>query len=458
MNTTTLLRMLGAGLGCVMAGTMAWAESLRLEGGIVHTVSGPSLTNQPVLVRDGRIAAVGSEAAAGAADKTVDVRGLHLFPGLIAAGSILGLVEIDSIRASIDSVELGEYTPDVHSWIAVNPESELIPVARANGFTHAQVVPVGGVLSGQSSLIRLEGWTIEDLAENRALGIHLFWPSFNLQTGSRGAGPGPDRGRPIDDQVKEREKRLREIDGFFDEAQAYLKARRAAGFTNRAPLPTEAASGRPAGVVATNGFVVVPAWESLVPLLEKQAPLFLHADETRQIRSAVDWARKRALRTVLVGGRDAARLGPFLATNEVSVIYERLFTLPPRDTDPYDVQFSAPARLREAGVTVAFGEGTDRFGASNVRNLPYVAAQAMAFGLPREEAWRGLTLNAARILGVADRLGSIEAGKDATLIAVDGDILDIRSNVKRMWIGGREVSLESRHTRLYEKYRNRPRK
>jgi imidazolonepropionase-like amidohydrolase len=165
---------------------------------------------------------------------------------------------------------------------------------------------------------------------------------------------------------------------------------------------------------------------------------------------------RRGFKAVIAGGRDAWREAGYLAEHRIPVAYEHVFTQPIRDTDPYDVHYSAPAVLSKAGVLVAFSEGTDQFGASNIRNIPYSAAQARAFGLPYDEAVRGLTLNAARMLGVADRVGSLEPGKDATLVITDGDILDLKSQVRRMWIRGREVDLSSRHTRLYEKYRKRP--
>jgi len=451
--TRLLLR---AAAGLALASLPALAETLRLRGAIVHTVSGPSLTNSGVLIRDGKIVAVGNDALFASADRTIDLPGLHLFPGLIAPSSILGLIEVDSVRATRDTTEVGDYTPDVPAWIAVNPESELIPVARANGFTHAQSIPLGGIVSGQSALIRLDGWTIEDLAENRAVALHLFWPSQSLDTTPRHLAANPDKWKSPEDQVRDRDRRLREIDEFFSQAEAYARARRAAGLGDVPPLTADAGSGRRLALVATNGFSLVPAWEAMLPLLSGHQPLFLHADEATQIRSGVEWALRRKYKPVLAGGRDAARIAPFLASNQVPVLYEHVFTQPARDIDPYDVHYSAPARLHAAGVTVAFAEGTDRFGASNIRNIPYSAAQAVAFGLPQIEAWRGLTLYPARLLGAANRLGSIEPGKDATLIAVTGDILDIRATVRRMWIGGREIPLESRHTRLYEKYRNRP--
>jgi hypothetical protein len=449
---------IAATLALLAPPSLTHAASLRLDGAIVHTVSGPSLTNAPVLIRDGRIAAVGPAAAGAAADQVVNLQGLHLFPGLIAPGTILGLIEIDSVRATRDTTEVGEFSPDVHAWIAINPESELIPVARANGFTHAQAIPLGGIVSGQSALVRLDGWTIEDLAERRSTGLHLFWPSHSLDTTPKHLSGAPDKWKSPEDQIQERERQLRSIDAFFDSALAYQRARNAAGLQSTPPLTTDAGAGRRIPTVATNGFTVVPAWESMLPLLQGEIPLFLHADETRQIRSGVQWAVQRGFRTVLAGGRDAARVTQLLATNRIPVAYEHVFTQPVYDTDPYDAQFAVPARLHAAGISVAFTEGTDRFGASNIRNIPYAAAQAVAFGLPRQIAWQGLTLVPARMLGVDDRLGSIEVGKDASLIAVDGDILDIRAKVRRLWIQGRESSLESRHTRLYEKYRNRPKK
>lgn len=436
---------------------IALGDSLRLDGAIVHTVTGPSLTHVSVLIRDGKIASIGGDAAKTAADRVVALNGLHLFPGLIAPGTILGLIEIDAVRATRDTTEVGDFTPDVNAWIAVNPESELIPVARANGFTHAQAVPLGGVVSGHSALIRLDGWTIEDLADRKTAALHLFWPSFSIDSTPKPLSAAPDKWKSPEDQVRERDRQVREIDHFFDEANAYARARKAAGLGDTQPLTTETGSGRRVSIVSTNGFNVVPAWESMLPVLQGSVRLFLHADEARQIRSAVNWAVARKLQPVLVGGRDAMRVASLLASNHIPVAFEHVFTQPVHDVDGYDIHYATPARLHAMGVTVAFTEGTDRFGASNIRNIPYAAAQAVAFGLPREEAWKGLTLYPAQMLGVADRLGSIEVGKEASLIAVDGDILDIRAHVRRSWIAGKELSLESRHTRLYEKYRNRPR-
>jgi imidazolonepropionase-like amidohydrolase len=431
-----LRRYPAAALGALLwfAGSSVRAAIL-FTGATLHTASGPVLTNTPLLIRDGKIAAIG-ELATGPADETIELRGQHIFPGLIAPTAILGLQEIDAIRATRDTTEAGDYHPEVYSWMAVNPDSELIPVARANGYTHVEPIPLGGVVSGHSSVIALTGWTIEDLVVKRAAALHVVWPSFVFDTTPKARAPSPEKWKSLEEQVKDRDKKLKELDDFFTEAEAYAKAKSATKDTNL--------------------FHSVPAWEAMLPALRGEVPLFLHASEVRQIKSAIEWATRRKYRAVLAGGRDAWRVAELLATNHIPVVYEHVFTQPPRDTDAYDVQFVAPVVLTKAGVKVAFSAGAEGFAASTIRNIPYQAAQAMAFGLPREEALRGLTLYPAQLLGVAAQLGSLEVGKDATFFVADGDILDLRTHVLRLWIGGKEVSLENRHTRLYEKYRGRP--
>ena len=404
---------------------VVFAESLLLSGATVHTVSGETLQPGHVLVREGKIVTVSSSVPAGA-DRTLDLSGLHLFPGLIETATTLGLNEIPAVRATLDNNEVGDYTPEVEAWVSVNPDSELIPVARANGLTHVQIVPSGGVVAGQGSVIRLAGWTIEDHAVVRRSGLQVYWPSLALNT-------SPDNKKSLADQDRERKQAVRELNDFFDEAAAYDRARNAGG-------------------AAT---ALVPSWEAMRPYVRGEARVFIHADELRQLKAALAWLQERRLQAVIIGARDAWQMADELAAAGVPVVYKAVHVLPRDPVAGYDIHFRAPAVLAAAGVKLALGLGP-RFSESMARNLPYEAAQALAYGLPPAAALRSVTLGPAEALGIADRLGSIEAGKDATLIAVDGDILDIRSNVKRMWMGGEEVSLESRHTRLHEKYRNRP--
>lgn len=418
----------------VAVGPATRAESWWLAGATIHPVNGPSLARGVVHVQDGRILAIhgGTRAtpAPPAGAKVVELTGLHLYPGLIALNTELGLREIGAVHATRDEREVGEgFNPEILSWWAVNPDSELLPVARANGIAYFEPTPQGALIAGQSGLVALVGWTTEQMVVQRHLGLHLYWPTFevDLPTGARRPA------KALTEQARERREQLRAVKSFFADAAAYLKARDGA---------------------ADNAAVPVAAWEAMRPYVRGERPVIVHADETRQIESAVAWGRAEKLRLVIAGGRDAWQVAELLATNAVPVIYAHTFTLPPRDTDAYDVQFRAPSVLHRAGVRLALAPSFAPH--SLVKNLPYDAAQAVAFGLPADVALQALTLVPAEIAGLADQLGSIEPGKVATLVATDGDLLDIRANVCRMWIGGREVSLENRHTRLYEKYRHRP--
>jgi imidazolonepropionase-like amidohydrolase len=412
-------------------------QTLLLKGATVHTISGQTLSPGQVLIRDGKIAAVG-ETVENAGATSIDLTGQHLYPGLIALDSGLGLTEIEAVRATADSTEVGDFTPDVATWVAVNPDSELLPVARANGITYFEPAPVKGIVSGQSGLMTMDGWTTEEMTLKKPVALHVFWPTMELEISEKTTGKA--KPKSLEDQRKERLERIRTLTEFFAEAKAYAKAKDAA---EKGQSP---ASQR------------IPAWEAMLPYVSDQLPIMVHADEIRQIKSASAWAGTNHYKVIIVGGRDAWMAAGQLAENHIPVIYEDTFTLPTRDTESYDVHFSAPEILRKAGVTIAFSMGPSAFDAPSARNLPYAAAQAVAFGLPEEEALKSLTLIPAQLIGVAERLGSIESGKVASLFSADGSILDIRSHVKHVWIAGKEVSLETRHTRLYEKYRNRPKR
>lgn len=435
------MRRIVAGVAIVAAmAARAAAEDLLLRGATVHTVSGETLATGDVLVKDGRITAVGASLEPGSA-KVVDLKGMHLYPGLIAATSSLGLTEIGAVRATNDDSEVGGWTPDVDAWIAVNPDSELIPVARANGITHALTLPSGGTVAGRSGVIALDGWTWEDMTVRGPTALHVYFPRMDLaieggRRRRRRVIDDPAEGQGPEKQAEERRARIKELDEFFEQARAYDKGRAAGGIPDA---------------------MAVPAWEAVRPALRGDIAVFVHAGEERQIRAAIEWIGRQGLKNaVIAGARDAVACLDALAQAKIPVVYEATFEQPARDTEDYDVHFGAGKRLQDAGVPVAFSVGAGSWGTWGARNLPYHAAQAVAFGMSPAEALRAITLTPARLLGVADRLGSIEPGKDASLIAVDGDILDIRSNVKRLWIGGVERSLESRHTRLRDKYEGRP--
>jgi imidazolonepropionase-like amidohydrolase len=402
----------------------------------VHTVSGQTLAPGYVLTRGAKILSVSPTAPATKPDRTVDLKGLHLFPGLVLPTSSLGLTEISAVRATQDTTETGSFTPDVRAWLAVNPDSELIPVARANGITHALILPLGGTVSGQSGVISLAGWTSEEMTIKTPVALHVFWPAMNLNVTPKELARGSKAKSP-DEQAKERTKQVKELDDFFAEAQAYASAR------GVSPKDAKAAA-------------KVPAWEAMLPFVRGELPIMVHANDVREIKAALAWAEARKYKLILAGGRDAWRVAEELAARKVPVIFESTFDQPARDTDAYDSHFKGAATLHRAGVKVLFSEGPGSSNATFARNTPYSASQAVAFGLPEAEALKGLTLYPAQVLGLESRLGSLDAGKEATFFVSDGSILDLRTTVKRMWIAGREVPLDSRHTRLYEKYRNRP--
>jgi len=417
------------------------AKSLLLKNATVHTVSGADIERGQVLVTDGKISKVAGGDENLNADEVIDLTGQHLYPGFINAAGWLGLVEIDQIRATHDMSESGEYKPEVQAWRAVNPDSELLAVARANGITHSIAVPGGGIVSGQSGLVQLgNGWTMEDLTAKGPTAIHLFWPSMVLDTTPRDQARDKEKQKSLEEQAKERRLRIKEIDDFFAEANAY-----AAGSRSETKK--------------------IPAWEAMIPLVRGEIPLVIHADGFQQIKAALTFAETHKYRVILSGGRDAGKLAKEIAAHKIPVIFERVFNDGDglsagslRDTEPYDAHFNTPAVLAEAGVKIAITGGLGGEEAAYVRNIPYVAAQAVAFGLPRAEALKSLSLYPAEMYGIADRLGSIAEGREASLFVSTGDVLDIRSQVKRVWIKGEPADLTNHQTRLFDKYRSRPKR
>ncbi|ANM31985.1 hypothetical protein ABI59_00335 [Acidobacteria bacterium Mor1] len=406
--------------------------TVSITGATVHTMTGAPIQNGTVSFRAGEIVEVGAGLAPLPGAEVIDATGKHLYPGFIDANNVVGLTEIGSVSGSVDISEQGELNPNANTAIAINPDSELIPVTRANGLTHAISAPGGGLVSGTSSLIRMDGWTWEDHLAAGPVAMHLRWPSFTIRTRSR-FGRSTSRG----DQIKRRDERLERIATFFDDARAYRRAKEGAG-------------GR--------DFDIEPRFEAMLPVLGGATPVVIHASEIRQIKSALDWAAgEEGLRVILAGAGDVWRVADRLAAHDVPVILTSVLSLPRREDEPYDTPFTTPSKLREAGVRFCIAGSGSGFGASNARNLPYQAAMAAAFGLDRDEALRALSLYPAQILGVGDALGSIEVGKSASLFLSDGDPLEITTSIERMFIDGREADLPgNKHERLYRRYSERP--
>jgi imidazolonepropionase-like amidohydrolase len=410
---------------------------ILLRGGDVYTVSGDVIRGGWVLLEKGRIAGVGAKddlPKLPENGKSIDVAGKRVYPSLIAVGNELGLLEIPSVRATRDAAEVGQINPNVRAEVAVNPDSELIPVTRTNGVLLNLTVPSGGLITGTSALMQLDGWTWEDMTVRAPVAMHIAWPRMTSGRAGRGEGEeGPARPPRAEEQIKQ-------IEHAFDDARAYQSARKANGASG-----DEKGNGKPHPIDAR--------WEAMLPVLDGKVPVFVWADELRQMESAVAFAAKHKVKLVILGGYDAVRCADLLKERKVPVVIQGTQRLPQRRDSGYDEPFTLPERLRAAGVEYCISYA-GRFG-SNVRNLPYHAGMAVAYGLPQDEALRSITLYPAKILNVADRVGSIEKGKDATLIVTDGDILETPTHVELAFVQGRAVDLSNKQTRLWEKYQQK---
>jgi imidazolonepropionase-like amidohydrolase len=397
---------------------------------IVPVTSAP-IANGTIVFANGLITAIGTNVAVPAGATVIDGTGLSVYPGMIDSGSSVGLVEIDSVSGTVDTSELGDFNPNARAAVAINPHSELIPVTRVNGVTHVVSTPDGGIISGQSALIQLSGWTPEQMVVKAPLAMHIRFPRL------RGA---PIEGTPQDEEAeKERRKSYtKEVDRLRDllhDAQAYAKA-----------------AGARASDKSVRRFDRDLILEALVPVVEGRVPVMMHADQARDIKAALEFADEFKLKAILSGGDDVARIIPELKKRNVPVILGPILSLPQREDDPYDLLFTNAKTLYDNGIRFAIQSADSH----NTRNLPYHAAACAAFGLPKDIALKAVTIFPAEIFGVADRIGSLEVGKEASLIVTDGDPLEIRTNVKRVFIAGEEMPMVSRHTLLYDKFSKRP--
>jgi imidazolonepropionase-like amidohydrolase len=418
-----------------LAGAAGTGKIYVIRDATVHTM-GPAGTvaHATIVIIDGKITAVGTSVKALAvwgSNSIIDGRGLEVYPGLINAWSDIGLTEIPSVPATNDSIEMGEFNPQLLAFSAIHPASEHIPVARANGITSCLSAPAGGIVSGQATLLHLDGWTADEMALLRSAGLAINFPS--LEGGPRSASgetPAPDSRRtPFSETRRVYERRVRELSELFAQARHYEKARGADPNAQRdARL------------------------ESLIPAIQRRMPVFLEANSAGDIGNAVEFAKRENLKAVIRGGREANRVTDLLKKESMPVIVGSIVRLPAREDDPYDEPFTLPRDLARAGVKFALTSPAS----SNVRNLPYEAGFAEAYGLAHEDALRAVTVSPAEILGVADRIGTIEVGKTADLVVTDGDILEIRTQIKHLFIAGKNVSLETRQTRLYQRYLARP--
>ena len=399
---------------------------ILIKGATLHTVSHGNLENAEIIFNNGKIISIGHNLSVMNKIEKIDAFGQHIFPGLISAGSTLGLQEIGAVWATRDYAEVGSINPNVRANVSYNPDSELIPISRSNGILLALSVPRSGLISGQSSLMMLDGWTWEDATIKHPIGLHIFWPSMNI--------PKLQSGKKKDEHDKDmRLKSIQKIDDLLQDSHAYLKLKDS----------------------GSSSFEHDLRLEGMLPVITGDIPVFIHANEVRQIEAAIYWADRQNLEMILVGGKDSWRVTELLKEREIPVIYTQTHSTPMRRFENYDQAFITPFQLYEAGVKFCISNSESPFQTPHIRNLPYHAAKAASYGLPFEEALRSITLSTAEILGVENRIGSLEVGKDATFFIADGDILDVRTEVTAAFIQGRQIDLNDRHKMLYTKYQEK---
>jgi imidazolonepropionase-like amidohydrolase len=420
-------------------------NTFLIRGATVHPVASAEIENGSVMVRDGKIVGVGKNLTPPKGIRIVEGKGLHVYPGMIDSGTQIGLSEIGSTRESVDTGEIGKFDPQLRAEIAINPASEHIPVTRANGITSVISLPLaaggegGGrrgpalsIIAGQAALVNLDGWTWEEMDIKQSAGMALRIPTL-LAPGGRGGDLPPEAGGgrgTFADAKKNYENDLRDLRDFFEQAHRYQKAKAANEKSFRPDLK----------------------FEAMLPVLEGKEPLVVFASRERAIRDAVQFADQQKVRMIIANPRELGKMGPELKSRNIPAILGPTLALPLHDDDPYDAAYTLPDQFFKAGVKFAFGSFDNEFS----RDLPYQAATAVAFGLPYDEALKALTLNAAQIWGVSERIGSIEEGKWADLMITDGDPLEAKTQIKQLFIRGKNVDLDNKQKRLYEKYLGRP--
>jgi imidazolonepropionase-like amidohydrolase len=398
--------------------------SFYIIHGTIHVGNGQVIEDGTIQVENGKIVNVGAHLNVPQDQSNVlDAKGSQIYPGLILPVTDLGLREIaNGARGSDDFEELGDFNPNIRSIVAYNTDSKIINTLKSNGIVLAGITPEGGIISGTSSVVQLDAWTWEDAMYKLDAGIHLNMPSFIVRPNRFAMATGQTQPQP--DQTRQALEKVEEIKSFFRQAAAYLQAHDRQKYN----LKFEAVRG----------------------LFDHKQKLFVHGDQIRQMLIAIDFVKDFGFDVVIVGGSESFQIAPLLHKYNIAVILHQLHELPATQDDDVDQPFKTPAQLQKAGVLFALNDAT---GEPRYRNLMFNAGTAVAYGLTKEQALQSITLNSAKILGIDDRTGSIETGKDANLVITTGDILDMRtSNVTHVFIQGREVSLQNKQTQLYDRY------
>ena len=396
------------------------AKSILIQGATLHIGDGSVLENGMLGIDNGKIVELGEAGTEqNSYATTIDAKGKHLYPGFIAANSTVGMVEIDAVRPTNDLNEIGTFLPHIRTIIAYNAESKVVESLRPNGILTAQIVPTRGRIAGSSSVVQLDAWNWEDASLKTDEGIHVYWPrSYRRGNASKGEDP------LVYDQ-KNYSKQVDELKQYLVKAKTYQKGERPKNLPNAA----------------------------LAGVFTGAQQVYLHAKEKRQILDGIDLLKKQGIQhIVLVGGDDAHLVLPYLKEHNIPVILSRPHRLPNTADEDVKLPFKMAKLLMDAGLTITI-DVSGRMERMNTRNLPFYAGTFAAYGVAKEKAVEMITLNAAKILGIDERLGSLEVGKDATVFIAEGDALDMRTNqLSHAFIQGREISLETHQTELWKRY------
>ncbi len=404
----------------------------------ITTLAGATIDDGTLLIKDGKIAAVGANVEVPAGAQVIDGKGLQVYPGLFDSVTQMGLSEIGAVSSTVDSSETGSFNPDVIAATAVFPSSEHIPVTRAAGITEVLAVPGSGgfdfsgnrgVIDGQASAFSLAGWSMDEMQIKRSVAMVLNWPeietrTFDFATFSR-------KEKPFADAKQDYDKQVIQLTEWIDRARHYAQA---------------------IGHGGPSDFERDVKLAALVPVVRGQLPLLVFADKARDIRNAVEFCEKQKLKMILAGGSEAYKVKDLLRSKDIPVILRPTLDLPDEEDDPYDRALSQPAELSKSGVKFAIASFDNSF----ARRLGQNAANAIAHGLSYEEGLKAVTLYPAQIFGLADQIGTLETGKIANVIVTNGDPLELTTDVKYLFVKGQLTSTDNRHKRLYEKYLNRP--
>lgn len=436
------MKLLGLLIACAIT-ALAAGETVLIQNADIYPMAGAPLKGGSLLIQDGKIVDIGAKIAAPKGATVLDGKGLRVYPGWIDSATQLGLEEIESIRETNDTGELGDFMPQLKALSSVNPDSEHFGVVRVNGITAAIALPEssggrggggGQLISGQAALLHTDGWTWEEMEINRSAAMVLNFPSVAGRGGRGGmpaelqdmfpnaAGAAGDARRAVLDQIAK-------LNAFLDDARKYKTAK-------AANLPD---------------FRRDLKFEAMIPVIEGKMPLAVNASRASTIHDAIAWAETQNVKIVILQPHDIAKAGPELKAKNVPVILGRVLALPETEDSEYDEGYTQPAEAYKAGVKFALGTFTNEF----VRDLPYQAATAVAYGLPHDEAMKALTINPAQIWGAGDLIGSLEKGKLADLMVVDGDPMDVRTQIRHLFIKGKEITLSNKQIRLYERYMSR---